>query len=79
MATFCFQCVIIFGIKKKQRNFNYLQDNYLIKLKFSPEVYFDVVMTKRQIPIHWRLKKFMGSLWRHFSSKTLEILHEDFS
>ena len=40
MATFCFQSVTSFFGMKKQRNLNYFQDNYLIKLKFGREGYF---------------------------------------
>ena len=40
MATFCFQSVTSFFGKKKQRNLNYFQDNYLINLKFGREGYF---------------------------------------
>ena len=32
-------CHVIFGIEK-QKNLNYFQDNYLIKLKFGREGYF---------------------------------------
>ena len=39
MATFCSQCDIIFW-DEKQRNLNYFQGNYLVKLKFRGDDYF---------------------------------------
>ena len=37
---FVFQCVTLFFGLEKQRNLNYFQNNYLIKLKFGREGYF---------------------------------------
>ena len=44
---------------------------------------YDVILTSQwrnvKMPLYQRLKKFIESLWRHFLTKTLEILHKDFS
>ena len=79
-----------FGLKK-QRNLNYFQDNYFIKLKFlGPKFkfmkkfnvcsHFDVTMTKRQnTHISETEKVYCDIMTRHFLTKKLEILHKDLS